>query len=229
MKRKYSFEIIDSKIDESANIYEGARVKSSTLQENTIVGNFSRVDYCTLERNCRIDRNNHLFHVSIGRYSYTGMNTVIMHTSIGNFCSISWNVSIGGANHNYNNTAQHSFIYNHYDQLRPNNKDIPYDRFTEPLKIGHDVWIAAGAIITRGVTIGNGAVIGANAVVTKDVPDYAIVTGVPGKVIKYRFEKKIIDRLNEIKWWYWSEEKIKNNFEFLSSKPNTKFIFREDF
>ncbi|EKO3576514.1 CatB-related O-acetyltransferase [Vibrio metschnikovii] len=94
-----------------------------------------------------------------------------------------------------------------------------YDRYSESVIIGNDVWIAAGAVITRGIKIGDGAVIGANAVVTKDVPPYAIVAGIPAKVIKYRFTPEIIQRLLDIQWWNWEEIKIKENFTLFSEQP----------
>ena len=81
--------------------------------------------------------------------------------------------------------------------------------------IGNDVTIGANVTIMGGVTIGNGAVVGANSLVTKDIPPYAIVGGNPAKIIKYRFEDEIIEKLNEIKWWNWSEEKIKENMDCI--------------
>ena len=75
--------------------------------------------------------------------------------------------------------------------------------------IGNDVWIGTGAIILDGVTINDGAIIAAGAVVVKDVPPYAIVGGVPAKIIKYRFEKKQIDALLKMRWWDYSQEDIR--------------------
>ena len=80
-----------------------------------------------------------------------------------------------------------------------------------PILIGHDVWIGMRSIINSGVTIGNGAVIAAGAVVTKDVRPYEIVGGVPAKHIGYRFEADIVRKLQEIRWWEWSDVKIKEN------------------
>lgn len=76
------------------------------------------------------------------------------------------------------------------------------------VNIGSDVWIGSRVFISSGVTIGDGAVIGAQAVVTKDVPPYGIVTGNPAKLIRYRFDKQIIERLLRVKWWDWPEEKV---------------------
>ena len=83
--------------------------------------------------------------------------------------------------------------------------------------IGHDVWIGSEAMIMPGVTIGTGVVIAARAVVTKDVPPYAIVGGNPIDIIKYRFSKDEIARLLKLKWWDWSEDKVKANMGLLCS------------
>lgn len=214
-----NYQVINSVVHETAKIYESARVKNSELSESSVVGSFSRVDDSVLSHHCRIDRNNHLYFANFGRYTYTGMNTVVMHATIGAFCSISWNVSIGGANHDYTRVTQHSFLYNSHDNLRTDESEIIYDRFSGSVKIGNDVWIASGAVITRGVTIGDGAVVAANAVVTKDVPPFAIVVGSPARVIKYRFEKQIIDILSELKWWNLDSEFITQHFDVISSQP----------
>jgi acetyltransferase-like isoleucine patch superfamily enzyme len=83
--------------------------------------------------------------------------------------------------------------------------------------IGNDVWICHGATILSGVKIGDGAIIGARAVVTRDVSPYSIVAGNPAREIKKRFSDEDIEKLLQIKWWEWSEEKIKQNIEILCS------------
>ena len=85
----------------------------------------------------------------------------------------------------------------------------------ELVEIGNDVWIGANAVILSGVHIGDGAVIGAGAIVTKDVEPYAIVGGVPARVIRYRFTREIIDAFLRIKWWDWPLEKIEENMELF--------------
>ena len=84
--------------------------------------------------------------------------------------------------------------------------------WANPPIIGNDVWIAAKSIVFQGVKIGNGAVIGAGSVVTKDVPDYAIVAGNPARIIRYRFTPDIIAYLNETKWWNYTLDNLDDNF-----------------
>lgn len=83
--------------------------------------------------------------------------------------------------------------------------------------IGNDVWIGYEAVIMAGVTIGDGAVIGSRAVVTKDVPAYTVVGGVPAKPIKKRFSEETVSLLLESKWWDWPREKIKRNIVAIQS------------
>lgn len=88
------------------------------------------------------------------------------------------------------------------------------------ISIGNDVWIGSGSTILRkeNLIIGNGVVIGGGTVVTKSIPDYAIVVGVPGRVIKYRFPEDIIKRLLKIKWWEWDEKRILQKEGLLTQK-----------
>ena len=83
--------------------------------------------------------------------------------------------------------------------------------------IGNDVWIGYEAVILSGVTIGDGAIIGTRAVVTKDVPPYTIVGGVPAKKIRKRFSDNVISELLKLQWWNWSENKIKKNIAAIQS------------
>ena len=83
--------------------------------------------------------------------------------------------------------------------------------------IGNDVWIGYEAVILSGVTIGDGAIICTRAVVTKDVPPYTVVGGVPAKPIRKRFDEETIKKLEEIRWWNWKEEQIKKNIQAIQS------------
>jgi acetyltransferase-like isoleucine patch superfamily enzyme len=90
--------------------------------------------------------------------------------------------------------------------------------------IGNDVWIGLDAFILSGVKIGDGAVIGARAVVTKDVPPYAIVAGNPARIVRFRFDKETIEKLQRIAWWDWPESEIRKAVDFLLSDDIESFI-----
>ncbi|MBR6669381.1 MAG: CatB-related O-acetyltransferase, partial [Ruminococcus sp.] len=87
-------------------------------------------------------------------------------------------------------------------------------------KIGNDVWFGKNVLITNGANIGNGVIAGAGAVITKDVPDYAIVGGVPARIIRYRYTPEQIEALNKIQWWNWSDDEIRERYDdFFISLP----------
>jgi acetyltransferase-like isoleucine patch superfamily enzyme len=92
------------------------------------------------------------------------------------------------------------------------------------IKVGNDVWIGATSTIMSGITIGDGAIIGAGSMVTKDVPPFAIVAGNPSKIVKYRFTEEQIEKLLQISWWDWEEDKIKDNAMSMWSSNIDDFI-----
>lgn len=209
----------------SARIYKSTQVENTTLGEHATIGDFSRVADSVLEEHTALQRNNMVYGARLGRYSYTGRNTTIWHADIGAFCSISWNVSIGGANHDYDRLTTHSFLYSRDFGLMPEDAQ-GYERFADPCVVGNDVWIAANACICRGVTVGTGAVIAAGAVVTRDVEPYTIVAGVPAKPIKKRFSQDIINRLLATEWWTLPAEEIRSHYELFNAAPSHETLSR---
>lgn len=149
-------------------------------------------------------------YTSIGAYTYIQRGTEILSANIGNFCSIGTDCHIGMYAHPTENVSTSSRLYLKILDCSDYYNDIP-----KPAVIGHDVWIGSNSTILGGVKIGNGAVIGAGAVVTKDVLPYAVVGGVPAKLIKYRFCRERITELEESQWWNWDVEKIRMNKEFF--------------
>lgn len=163
-----------------------------------------------VDRSCRIES-----HVNVAARAELSNNTVVgVRTSIGrdsklsaacigNYCSISWNVTIGAPAHLMDHLTMHAFPYRSLFGLVEGNRDIP--RPDETVRVGHDVWIGCGAIILSGVHVGSGAVVGAGAVVTKDVPPYGVVAGVPARIIRYRFADDVSRRLLKTHWWDWPD------------------------
>lgn len=208
---------INSLVDESVKVFTSVRIRNSRIGEMASIGDFSKVDDSTLAGFVRIDRFNHIYGSHLKEHPYTGQNTVILKSNIGKFCSISWDVTIGGAEHAYDRIVQHSFLYNNVDDIRPKDINVPYDRFSKPCQIGNDVWIGCSAVIMRGAQIGHGAVVAANSVVTKDVPPYAIVAGIPARIIKYRFDQEVIDALLKLSWWDYPDGHLKEAFNELAA------------
>lgn len=212
--------ITNSQIGIGSNCYKDSEVKNSTLGENVIVGNNAIIIDSELESNISINRNNYLLRSKVGMFTYTGIGSSIRSAEVGRFCSLAWNVSIGGGNHNFDRvTTSPLWRFNMLDGLILNhteNKELAkrYGEFGNCV-VGHDVWIATNAIIVRGVKIGNGAIIGAGSVVTKDVPPYAIVAGVPAKIIRFRFSDEVISDLEELAWWNWPLEAIREHRELI--------------
>ena len=129
---------------------------------------------------------------------------------IGKFCSIACGAKFlfNSANHKMASLSTYTFplFFEEWD-LEKENVAQAWDQKGDII-IGNDVWIGYEAVILSGVTIGDSAVIGCRAVVTKDVPPYTIVGGVPAKPIRKRFDEETIKELQKIKWWDWPEEKI---------------------
>ncbi|MGO4389048.1 CatB-related O-acetyltransferase [Microvirga sp. 2YAF29] len=150
----------------------------------------------------KIFRSSRLTDVEIGAYSYISPKVEIQHATIGRYCSIGDNVNMRGSAHPKNWLSSHPFPYtNLYSASRKYTPPLTFSSYDKRTCIGHDVWIGSHVIILPGVTIGTGAIIGAGAVVAKDIPAYAIAVGNPAKVVKYRFDQPLIDRLLQSKWW----------------------------
>lgn len=139
--------------------------------------------------------------VRVGRCT-TFVDSVVCRGTVGSFCSIGPGTMIGGLGvHPLHMISTNPVFYSTLRQCGMTFSDADYFTEMKPVTLGNDVWVGASALILGGVTVGHGAVIAAGAVVTKDVPDYAVVGGVPAKVIKYRFTEQEIALLLELQWW----------------------------
>ena len=145
---------------------------------------------------------------NISSYTYIGYNCFVTKSKIGRYVSIANNVSIGLGEHKLDRISTSSLFY-----------ENAYDILTEKeCIIGNDVWIGVDSVIKRGVKIGDGSVVGANSVVTKDVPDFAVVVGVPAKILKYRFEEDVQKLIKDSKWWLLELAEVKQvHIELLNN------------
>lgn len=152
----------------------------------------------------------------IGNNNYFSFRVMCGNARIGNYCSFGPDVKIG--------QSKHSIDYFTTSQMI-SSKTIGFNLVHEPAIIGNDVWIGANAVIMQGVKIGDGVVIGANAVVTRDVPDYAIVAGVPAKLIRYRLPEKIAKVVKKSHWWDYD---VKNACRILQEIEDSRAITSEN-
>lgn len=197
---------------------------------NKKISNFAFVSSTNkISKLARINRFVKIKNSEVGDYSYISNNCDITNTSIKRFCSIADNCRIGTASHTLNNIST-SPIFTLKDNATDTSwvqESIGHCNEVKSVNIGNDVWIATHVIIKDGITIGDGAIIGAGAVVVKDVPPYAVVGGVPAKIIKYRFEQTVIDKLLELQWWNASDEKLRDNIKYFQTEDITIEMLNE--
>lgn len=154
---------------------------------------------------------------TIGSYSYLGRYTKIdSKTSIGSYCSIADHVLIGASQHPTNWLSTSPFQYDQW--ISPESPKLNF-KIRKETTIGHDVWIGTNVVIKSGIKIGTGAIIGAGAIVCHDVPPYAIVVGVPAKILRYRFSNDVIKELLESEWWNLDRESA-DNFHLKFNKSH---------
>ena len=165
----------------------------------------------------------------MGKYSYGNpeirWNILGTKVIVGNFTSIAANVKIflgNGYGHDSKFITTYPFGYIHnniFPSINNNSKNTNGN-----IIIGSNVWIGENTTIMSGVKIADGVVIAANSHIVKDIEPYTIVGGNPAKFIKYRFNKEQIEKLNEIKWWNWKDNKINENMALLLSENIDEFI-----
>lgn len=187
--------------------------KKETVQlgpEPCIADNASIIEsylgrYTEVQEHCK------LHDVHLDDYSYVTEGCSLAHCRIGKFSNIASRARINPGNHPMDWVSQHHFQYRKKMYGFAENDDASFFswRASQQVHIGHDVWLGHHVTVLAGVSVGNGAVIGAGAVVSKDIAPYAIAVGVPARVIRYRFEPAIIDKLQAIAWWNWDHETLK--------------------
>ena len=167
---------------------------------------------------------------SLGDYSYLGENCEVADAVIGKFTAIANSVRIGAPNHPMGRPSQHRFTYcpEYYEATATRDRDFFAERRSDRVIVGNDCWIGHAAILLPGVTVGDGAVIAAGAVVSRSVPPYTIVGGVPARAIRKRFPDSVAESLRRIAWWDWPDEIIFERLSDFRSEAIVQFCERYD-
>lgn len=183
-------------------------LKNAITRPNILVGDYTMYNDFVNDP-AEFEQNNVLYHYPINHDQLI----------IGKFCSIACGAKFlfNSANHAMASLSTYPFpLFFEEWGLEKKNVAESWDNKGDII-IGNDVWIGYEAVILAGVTIGDGAIVGTRAVVTKDIPPYTIVGGIPAKWIRKRFSDETIDELLRIKWWDWPEEKIAENIQAIQS------------
>lgn len=198
-----SFDYVDKTTDD-IQVWRNVRI----IDTNVSQAIFADGSYCkgsSLGKDVLLNRGSLILNSVIGDKSQIGFNTKVLHAEIGKYCSISWDCSIGGPNHNMKTLS--TFNMRHQNHYKDNS-----------CIIGNDVWMGSGAIMLRGISVGDGAVVGGGNVLTHSVLPFEIVAGVPARHLGWRFGENIRRRLNEIKWWNFPEEVIKKHLDLFDGE-----------
>ena len=174
--------------------------------------------------------NMHLWHSDRGTYFDRNVNIISWsdqyHVHLGKYNSIGRDCNFFlHANHRADWVSTSSQLWGPVTpEIAQTHMDMGHPTCKGDINVGNDVWVGAMSTIMSGITIGDGAIVGAGSTVTKDVPPFAIVAGNPGKIVKYRFTEEQIEKLLQISWWNWEENKIKENAMSMWSPNIDDFI-----
>ncbi|MBN2894196.1 MAG: CatB-related O-acetyltransferase [Bacteroidales bacterium] len=193
-------------------------------RDDIFVSPFFMVEATVLSAHVRLYGRGKIANSSVGEYTYIHSDTTIAYAEIGKFCSIAQNNIIAQGEHPVNFISTHPLFYSKNAPWKNKFSDREIVQEHSKVVIGNDVWVGAGCYIKDGINIGNGSIIASGSVVVKDVPDFAIVGGIPAKLIKYRFSEEIITQLLDLKWWDYDIDILKKYKNYFQQKTTDEQI-----
>lgn len=175
---------------------------------------------------CEVGRGSRILNSEFGDYAYCDRYADIANCTVGKFANIAAFTRIGPTDHPMANAAQHHFLYRSADYWEDATNDAAFfdHRASRRCSLGHDCWIGHGAIIMPEVTLGIGVIAAAGAVVTRDVPPFMIVAGVPARPVRARFADAVIERLLALAWWDWSHDRLRAALDDFRALPAEAFL-----
>lgn len=182
----------------------------------------------TFGRYVEVGRGSRLAHSHMDDYSYCDRFADIANASVGKFSNIASFVRIGATDHPMEKASLHHFHYRSADYFEDAAHDDAWfaQRRSRRTVIGHDTWLGHGAQVRPDVTIGHGAVIAGGAIVTKDVPPYMIVAGIPAVPMRPRFTTRVADRLVALSWWDWPHDRLRSALDDFRTLGAEAFLER---
>jgi chloramphenicol O-acetyltransferase type B len=229
------------KVGRSCHVFQSQIGTATVLGDEVVIGHGSRLARSTVGRGCIIETEVELFNSTlaefvsvhpkcslnetrVGRHSYVARETLLNDVAIGSFASIGPQSLLGCGDHPVHFISTAPVFYSTRRQC--GTSFATQDGFIErkPITLGHDVWLGARVFVRDGVTIGDGAIVAAGSVVTKDVQPYAIVGGVPAKLIRMRFDDDDVQRLLALQWWNWDEARLRAAQPWFAQRDLAAFL-----
>lgn len=185
---------------------------------------------CTFGAYVELGRGTRMAHSSMGDYAYCDRYADIANAEIGKFANIASYVRIGATDHPMDKASQHHFHYRSADYFDDAEHDAAWfaHRRSRRARIGHDTWLGHGAQVRPEITIGHGAVVAGGAIVTKDVPPYMIVAGIPATPLRARYDDKTAERMMALAWWDWPHARLRTALEDFRTLKAEAFLEKNE-